>query len=177
MVGPDLKRAQRTGLSARRARRTKSRGPKGLQLEVGARRAPRLLVLHMFYTLCETFYIQYFTLYIFFIAYIMFYPISLTDMVFHILSFIFKTLFPILFTWHSINLWSLTDMVFHISCFILRTLYFILFTLHAIYLWSLTDIVFHNLFFIFKTLYFMLFTSHYISVLYFRFYISLQLIQ
>ena len=32
------------GLSARRARRTKSRGPKGLQLEVGARRAPRLLV-------------------------------------------------------------------------------------------------------------------------------------
>ena len=29
------------GLSARRARRTKSRGPKGLQLEVGARRAPR----------------------------------------------------------------------------------------------------------------------------------------
>ena len=33
------------GLSARRARRTKSRGPKGLQIEVGARRAPRLLVL------------------------------------------------------------------------------------------------------------------------------------
>ena len=33
------------GLSARRARRTKSRGPKGLQLEVGARKAPRLLVL------------------------------------------------------------------------------------------------------------------------------------
>ena len=32
------------GLSARRARRTKSRGPKGLKLEVGARRAPRLLV-------------------------------------------------------------------------------------------------------------------------------------
>ena len=32
------------GLSARRARRTKSRGPKGLHLEVGARRAPRLLV-------------------------------------------------------------------------------------------------------------------------------------
>ena len=28
------------GLSARRARRTKSRGPKGLHLEVGARRAP-----------------------------------------------------------------------------------------------------------------------------------------
>ena len=43
--GPDLKRARRTGLSARRAQRTKSRGPKGLQLEVGARRAPRLLVL------------------------------------------------------------------------------------------------------------------------------------
>merc|ERR550517_1961520 len=41
--GPDLKRAQRTGL---RARRTKSRGPKGLQLEVGARRAPRLLVIN-----------------------------------------------------------------------------------------------------------------------------------
>ena len=40
---PDLKRARRTGLSARRTRRTKSRGPKGLQLEVGARRAPRLL--------------------------------------------------------------------------------------------------------------------------------------
>ena len=32
------------GLSAQRARRTKSRGPQGLQLEVGARRAPRLLV-------------------------------------------------------------------------------------------------------------------------------------
>ena len=32
------------GLSAGRARRTKSTGPKGLQLEVGARRAPRLLV-------------------------------------------------------------------------------------------------------------------------------------
>ena len=32
------------GLSARRARRTKSRGPKGPQLEVGAWRAPRLLV-------------------------------------------------------------------------------------------------------------------------------------
>ena len=31
------------GLSARRARRTKSRGPKGLQLEVGARSAPKLL--------------------------------------------------------------------------------------------------------------------------------------
>ena len=30
---PDLERAQRTGLSARRARRTKSRGPKGLQLD------------------------------------------------------------------------------------------------------------------------------------------------
>ena len=43
--GPDLKRARLTGLSARRARRTKSRGPKGLQLEVGARRAPRLLVI------------------------------------------------------------------------------------------------------------------------------------
>ena len=36
------------GLSAIRARRTKSRGPKGLQLEVGARRAPRLLVSNMF---------------------------------------------------------------------------------------------------------------------------------
>ena len=34
------------GLSARRARRKKSRGPKGLQLEVGARRAPRLLVTY-----------------------------------------------------------------------------------------------------------------------------------
>ena len=42
--GPDLKRAQRTVLSARRARRMESRGPKGLQLDVGARRAPRLLV-------------------------------------------------------------------------------------------------------------------------------------
>ena len=36
------------GLSARRARRTKSRGPKGPQLEVGARRAPRLLVIYMY---------------------------------------------------------------------------------------------------------------------------------
>ena len=44
-TGPDLKQARRTGLSARRARRKKSRGPKGLQLEVGARRAPRLLSL------------------------------------------------------------------------------------------------------------------------------------
>ena len=47
---PDLKRAQRTGLSARRARRTKSRGPRGLQLEVGARRAPRLLVFYILYS-------------------------------------------------------------------------------------------------------------------------------
>ena len=38
--GTDFKRARRTGLSARRARRTKSRGPKGLQLEVGPRRGP-----------------------------------------------------------------------------------------------------------------------------------------
>ena len=44
---PDLKRARRTGLSTRRARKTKSRGPKGLQLEVGAQRAPRLLVTIM----------------------------------------------------------------------------------------------------------------------------------
>ena len=36
------------GLSARRARRTKSKGPKGLQLEVGARRAPKLLVCFIF---------------------------------------------------------------------------------------------------------------------------------
>ena len=42
-TGLDLKRARSTGLSARRAWRTKSRGPKGLHLEVGARRAPRLL--------------------------------------------------------------------------------------------------------------------------------------
>ena len=41
---PDLKRARHTGLSARRAGRTKSRGPKGLQLNVGHRRGPRLLV-------------------------------------------------------------------------------------------------------------------------------------
>ena len=33
---PFFKRARLTGLSAERARRTKSRGPKGLQLEVGA---------------------------------------------------------------------------------------------------------------------------------------------
>ena len=45
---------RRTVLSARRARRTKSSrpegpkaGPKGRKLEVGARRAPRLLVLYM----------------------------------------------------------------------------------------------------------------------------------
>ena len=50
---PDLKRAQHTGLSARRARRTKSSrpegpkaGPKCRYLEVGARRAPRLLVIY-----------------------------------------------------------------------------------------------------------------------------------
>ena len=48
--GPDLKQAQRTGLSARRARRTKSRGPKGLQIEVGARRAPRLLVYYIIHS-------------------------------------------------------------------------------------------------------------------------------
>ena len=36
------------GLSARKGRRMKSRGPKGLQLEVGARRAPRLLVCYIF---------------------------------------------------------------------------------------------------------------------------------
>ena len=45
--GPDLRQARRIDLSARRARMTKSRGPKGLQLEVGARRAPRLLVLNI----------------------------------------------------------------------------------------------------------------------------------
>merc|ERR1711888_152912 len=52
--GPDLKRAQRTGLSGRRVRRTKSSrpegpkaGPKGRYLEVGARRAPRLLVFNI----------------------------------------------------------------------------------------------------------------------------------
>ena len=38
--GPDLKRARRTSLSARRARMTMSRGPKGLQLEVGPQRGP-----------------------------------------------------------------------------------------------------------------------------------------
>ena len=47
--GPDLKQARQTGLSARKAPRTKSRGPKGLQLEVGARRAPILLVLNVFH--------------------------------------------------------------------------------------------------------------------------------
>ena len=36
------------GLSAQRAGRTKSRGQKGLQLEVGAWRAPRLLVAQYF---------------------------------------------------------------------------------------------------------------------------------
>ena len=41
----DLQRVQRTVLCAQRARRTRSRGPKGLQLEVGVRRAPRLLVI------------------------------------------------------------------------------------------------------------------------------------
>ena len=52
-TGPDLKGARRTGLSAQRARRTKSSrpegpkaGPKGRHLEVGARRAPRLLVFY-----------------------------------------------------------------------------------------------------------------------------------
>ena len=47
-TGPDLKRARRTGLSARRVQRMKSRGLKGLQLEVGARRAARLLVFEYF---------------------------------------------------------------------------------------------------------------------------------
>ena len=37
---PDFKQARRTDLSARRARRMKSRGPEGLQLEVGARYKP-----------------------------------------------------------------------------------------------------------------------------------------
>ena len=44
-------RGGKGSLSVRRARRTKSRGPKGLQQEVGARRAPRLLffiLLHWF---------------------------------------------------------------------------------------------------------------------------------
>ena len=44
---PDLDQAQCTGLSARRVRRRKSRGPKGLQLEAGAQRAPRLLVTNI----------------------------------------------------------------------------------------------------------------------------------
>ena len=43
--GPDLKWARHTGLSARRAGMAKSRGPKGLQLEVGPRSGPRLLVI------------------------------------------------------------------------------------------------------------------------------------
>ena len=38
---------QPTGLSARRARRTKSTGLKGLKQEVGARRSPRLLVYNI----------------------------------------------------------------------------------------------------------------------------------
>ena len=42
-----VKIVRQTGLSAQRARRTKSRGPKGLQLEVRVRRAPRLLVFHI----------------------------------------------------------------------------------------------------------------------------------
>ena len=42
----DLKQARRTGLSARKAWRTKSRGPKVLQLEVGAWRALRFLVFY-----------------------------------------------------------------------------------------------------------------------------------
>ena len=43
------------GLSARRARRTNSKRPKGPQrkLEVGARRAPKLLVFHNVEILCE----------------------------------------------------------------------------------------------------------------------------
>ena len=49
------------GLSARRVRRTKSRrpegpkgGPKGHRLEVGARRAPKLLVFNiLFHSLCQ----------------------------------------------------------------------------------------------------------------------------
>ena len=51
--GLDLQRARRTGLSARRAQRTMSKGPKGLQFEVGAWRAPRLLVKS--YSKCELF--------------------------------------------------------------------------------------------------------------------------
>ena len=42
--GPDLKLARCTGVSTRRAGRTKLRGPEGLQLEVGAKQAPRLPV-------------------------------------------------------------------------------------------------------------------------------------
>ena len=49
--GLDLKWARHTGLSARRAGRTKSRGPKGLQLEVGPGGAPKLLVF--IYELCS----------------------------------------------------------------------------------------------------------------------------
>ena len=44
---PHLRRVRPTILSARRVRRTGSKGPKGLQLDVGARRAPRLLVMHI----------------------------------------------------------------------------------------------------------------------------------
>ena len=42
MVG----RARHTSLSAQRARRTKSTGPKGLQLEIGPGGAPKLPVPH-----------------------------------------------------------------------------------------------------------------------------------
>ena len=45
--GADLKQALRTGLSARKAGMTKSRGPKGLQLEVGPRRGPETFNPHI----------------------------------------------------------------------------------------------------------------------------------
>ena len=57
------------GLSARRAQRTKSRGPKGLQLEVGARRAPRLL-FHIYFVLHnQIFMVLFFCMVIFIIMY------------------------------------------------------------------------------------------------------------
>ena len=82
---PDLKRAQRTGLSARKARRTKSRGPKGLQLEVGARRAPRLLV----YDICTLNNFR-----------------SNIDGVYHITDWFLKTFVQIHLPWNKVRMLS-----------------------------------------------------------------------
>ena len=62
------------GLSALRARRTKSRGPKGLQLEVGPRSCPRLIVAHnLVWEQTKKMFVMFLLLFIFYIWHVQLY--------------------------------------------------------------------------------------------------------